>query len=55
VNSVPIAAATGFEQHSQLLALFRAGDLARFEKLMRAHVAGTRNSYVASLKTRTAA
>jgi DNA-binding GntR family transcriptional regulator len=45
----------GFEQHSQLLALFRAGDFVKFEKLMRAHVTGTRNSYVASLKTRTAA
>jgi DNA-binding GntR family transcriptional regulator len=47
--------AAGFEQHSKLLALFRAGDFAAFEALMRAHVTGTRNSYVASLKSRAAA
>jgi DNA-binding GntR family transcriptional regulator len=47
--------AAGFEQHSKLLALFRAGDFAAFEALMRAHVIGTRNSYVASLKSRAAA
>jgi DNA-binding GntR family transcriptional regulator len=46
--------AAGFEQHSKLLALFRAGDFAAFEALMRAHVTGTRNSYVASLKSRAA-
>ncbi|CAN7252584.1 MULTISPECIES: GntR family transcriptional regulator [unclassified Variovorax] len=45
----------GFEQHSNLLALFRAGDFAAFEALMRAHVTGTRNSYVANLKARAAA
>lgn len=47
--------AAGFEQHSKLLVLFRAGDFAAFEALMRAHVTGTRNSYVASLKSRAAA
>jgi DNA-binding GntR family transcriptional regulator len=47
--------AAGFEQHSQLLALFRAGEFAEFEALMRTHVTGTRNSYVASLKSRAAA
>lgn len=47
--------AAGFEQHSKLLALFRAGEFAEFEALMRTHVTGTRNSYVASLKSRAAA
>lgn len=47
--------AAGFEQHSKLLALFRAGEFAEFETLMRTHVTGTRNSYVASLKSRAAA
>lgn len=45
----------GFRQHSELLALFRAGDFAAFENLMRTHVTGTRNSYVASLKARSGA
>jgi DNA-binding GntR family transcriptional regulator len=45
----------GFEQHSNLLALFRDGDFAAFEALMRAHVTGTRNSYVANLKARRSA
>lgn len=39
----------GFEQHSQLLALFSAGDMAGFERLMRHHVTGTRDNYVRSL------
>jgi len=47
--------AAGFEQHSRLLALFRAGEFAAFETLMCNHVTGTRNSYVASLKSRAAA
>lgn len=42
----------GFEQHSQLLALFDAGDFAAFEALMRLHVTGTRDSYVRSLQSR---
>ena len=44
--------ARGFEQHSGLLELFRAGDFAGFEALMRTHVTGTRDSYVASLQAR---
>jgi DNA-binding GntR family transcriptional regulator len=47
--------ATGFEQHRRLLELFRAGDFGAYEQLMREHVAGTRTSYVASLKARAAA
>ncbi|MBT2322985.1 GntR family transcriptional regulator [Variovorax paradoxus] len=47
--------ADGFEQHSKLLALFRAGDFVGFEELMRTHVTGTRNSYVARLKALAAA
>jgi DNA-binding GntR family transcriptional regulator len=42
----------GFEQHSRLLKLFRAGDFAAFEALMRKHVTGTRDNYVSSLKSR---
>jgi len=42
----------GFEQHTRLLELFRAGDFRAFEALMREHVIGTRDSYVASLKAR---
>ncbi|MEP6877084.1 MAG: GntR family transcriptional regulator [Burkholderiales bacterium] len=42
----------GFEQHKQLLAHFSAGDFVRFDALMREHVAGTRDSYLASLKAR---
>lgn len=45
----------GYEQHRRLLELFRAGDFAAFGALMREHVAGTRDSYVASLKARGAA
>ena len=44
----------GFAQHSQLLALFKAGDFAAFEALMREHVTGTRDNYVASLRSREA-
>jgi DNA-binding GntR family transcriptional regulator len=43
----------GIEQHKQLLQLFRAGDFAAFDALMREHVLGTRASYVAKLKART--
>lgn len=42
----------GFEQHSELLALFEAGNFADFEALMRLHVTGTRDSYVRSLNAR---
>lgn len=42
----------GYEQHVKLLELFRAGDFKAFDALMRAHVSGTRDSYVASLKSR---
>lgn len=42
----------GFEQHSQLLALFDAGNFSDFEALMRLHVTGTRDSYVRSLNAR---
>jgi len=38
-----------------LLAYFSDGDFAAFDALMRVHVAGTRESYVASLKARRAA
>ena len=44
----------GFEQHSGLLELFRAGDFKAFEALMRNHVTGTRDNYVNSLKGRAA-
>ncbi|MBP6900344.1 MAG: GntR family transcriptional regulator [Burkholderiaceae bacterium] len=43
--------ARGFEQHSQLLALFEAGDFAGFRELMQQHVTGTRNSYLKRLKS----
>ena len=42
----------GFEQHKRLLELFRAGDFSAFEALMREHVDGTRDNYVANLKAR---
>jgi len=42
----------GFEQHTRLLALFRDGDFAAFEALMRLHVTGTRDNYTSSLKAR---
>jgi DNA-binding GntR family transcriptional regulator len=42
----------GYEQHMKLLELFRAGDFKAFDTLMRAHVSGTRDNYVASLKAR---
>jgi DNA-binding GntR family transcriptional regulator len=45
----------GFEQHSTLMELFAKGDFAAFEQLMRAHVTGTRDNYVKSLKARGAA
>jgi DNA-binding GntR family transcriptional regulator len=45
----------GFEQHQGLLALFQSGDFAAFEPLMRQHVTGTRDSYVASLERRASA
>jgi len=44
----------GFEQHSQLLALFSSGNLSGFETLMRHHVTGTRDNYVRSLNNLTA-
>ena len=44
----------GYEQHQQLLAYFSDGDFAAFDALMRVHVAGTRDSYVANLKARRA-
>ena len=49
------AAPDGFEQHKQLLELFRAGDFESLRALMREHVTGTRDSYVANLKARAAA
>jgi DNA-binding GntR family transcriptional regulator len=42
----------GHEQHQRLLALFKAGDFGAFEALMREHVTGTRDNYVASLAAR---
>ena len=42
----------GLDQHKRLLALFSAGDFAAFDALMREHVIGTRDNYVASLKAR---
>lgn len=44
--------ARGFEQHTQLVQLFRAGEFPAFEALMREHVHGTRDNYLASLKSR---
>lgn len=41
----------GLEQHNRLLALFSVGDFAAFESLMCEHVIGTRDNYVAYLKT----
>ena len=38
--------------HKQLLEHFSAGDFVGFDALMREHVAGTRDNYVASLKAR---
>jgi len=40
----------GLKEHKQMLELFRQGDFAAFEALMLAHVASTRDNYVASLK-----
>ena len=40
----------GFEQHSALLAHFAAGEFEAFEKLMREHVTGTRDSYLGGLE-----
>ena len=42
----------GMEQHKHLLVLFRDGEFAAFEALMREHVSGTRESYVTNLKAR---
>jgi DNA-binding GntR family transcriptional regulator len=42
----------GFEQHKQLLEFFGAGEFGSFDALMREHVLGTRDNYVASLKAR---
>ena len=42
----------GYEQHKRLLEHFEAGEFKAFETLMREHVMGTRDSYVASLKAR---
>jgi DNA-binding GntR family transcriptional regulator len=44
--------ARGFEQHTELFELFRAGDFAAFGTLMRQHVTGTRDNYVNNLKGR---
>lgn len=44
----------GFEQHTQLLSMFEAGDFEGFRALMQAHVTGTRDNYVNRLKTREA-
>lgn len=44
----------GLEQHKRLLEFFGAGDFASFDVLMREHVLGTRDNYVASLKARRA-
>jgi DNA-binding GntR family transcriptional regulator len=45
----------GFEQHKRLLDLFSAGDFKTFEALMREHVRGTRDNYLANLKARNGA
>jgi DNA-binding GntR family transcriptional regulator len=42
----------GYEQHKRLLEFFAAGDFKAFEALMREHVLGTRDNYVANLKAR---
>jgi len=42
----------GNEQHRRLMDFFGAGDFKAFEALMREHVMGTRDRYVASLKAR---
>jgi DNA-binding GntR family transcriptional regulator len=42
----------GHEQHRRLMEYFSAGDFKSFETLMREHVLGTRDNYVASLKAR---
>jgi DNA-binding GntR family transcriptional regulator len=42
----------GFKQHSDLLQFFRTGDFKAFDALMRKHVTGTRDNYVANLKLR---
>ncbi len=43
----------GYEQHKRMLELFKEGNLRAFEVLMREHVTGTRDAYVANLKART--
>jgi DNA-binding GntR family transcriptional regulator len=45
-----VAHSSGFEQHSQLLTLFLAGNFPAFEALMRLHVTGTRDNYTTTLK-----
>ena len=45
----------GYEQHKRLLEFFEAGDFKAFEALMREHVMGTRDSYMATLKARNGA
>ncbi|HKW82667.1 MAG TPA: GntR family transcriptional regulator [Burkholderiaceae bacterium] len=45
----------GHDQHKRMTEYFAAGDFKAFEALMREHVMGTRDNYVASLKARRAA
>ena len=47
-----VLASRGSEQHRRLMEYFGAGDFKAFEALMREHVIGTRDNYVASLKAR---
>jgi DNA-binding GntR family transcriptional regulator len=47
-----VLAARGNEQHRRLMDFFSTGDFKAFEMLMREHVVGTRDAYVASLKAR---
>lgn len=42
----------GLEQHKDLLRFFSEGNFTAFDALMREHVTGTRDSYLASLKAR---
>jgi DNA-binding GntR family transcriptional regulator len=44
----------GLEQHKRLLDYFSAGEFGSFDALMREHVLGTRDNYVASLKAKRA-
>lgn len=46
--------ARGFEQHTRLTKLFRAGNFEAFEALIREHVTATRDNYLTSLKARPA-